>query len=166
MDTTDASPLPYRDTKPQGSADFYFAINATFRFLIERRGIPGWIAYLKDLATDYYRPVWLEWKSGGLKSVAQYIQAAFQAEPGAVFKLSEARETLVLEVIACSAIRHLRLSNREIVPEFCQHCYFQYSTIAKLAGLHMRLQGGNRRCTQTFSSKPLQQNTGDISTVQ
>ena len=26
------SELPYTDTKPQGSADFYFAINATFRY--------------------------------------------------------------------------------------------------------------------------------------
>ena len=27
-------PLPYTDTKPVGAADFYFAINATFRFIL------------------------------------------------------------------------------------------------------------------------------------
>ena len=33
--------LPYQDTKPQGAADFYFAINATFRFIHARLGRVG-----------------------------------------------------------------------------------------------------------------------------
>ncbi len=31
-------PLPYRDSKATGAADFYFAINATFRFIRETLG--------------------------------------------------------------------------------------------------------------------------------
>ena len=35
------SVLPYPDTKPVGHADFYFATNATFRFIKQRHGIEG-----------------------------------------------------------------------------------------------------------------------------
>ena len=34
----ESSPLPFTDTKPTGAADFYFAINATFRFIQKRLG--------------------------------------------------------------------------------------------------------------------------------
>ena len=34
-----ANPLPYTDTKPVGAADFYFAINATFRFVLNKLGV-------------------------------------------------------------------------------------------------------------------------------
>lgn len=33
-----SSALPYRDRKSVGSADFYFAINSTFRFIRENLG--------------------------------------------------------------------------------------------------------------------------------
>jgi len=36
-----ANPLPYTDTKPVGAADSYFAINATFRFVLNKFGIEG-----------------------------------------------------------------------------------------------------------------------------
>ena len=80
--TTD-NPLPYKDTKPQGAADFYFAINATFRFIRERAGIEGLRRYWGELGrSSYYRPVTDSWRSGGLGAVAVYWRAFFQAEPG------------------------------------------------------------------------------------
>jgi len=163
MQNNNSSPLPYRDTKPQGAADFYFAINATFRFLIKKRGHSGWVGYLRDLATEYYRPVWTAWRGGGLPSVAAYLQAAFEAEPEARFKVVETRENVILHVIECPALKHLKASGREIVPEFCQHCYHQFGTMASNAGLHMRLCGGNGSCTQTFSRvAPPEQNLREI----
>ena len=64
------SPLPYTDTKPQGSADFYYATNATFRFLLARLGEEGWRRYLCDLGRDYFSPVNRAWRAGGLPAVA------------------------------------------------------------------------------------------------
>ena len=55
MSVPPGSPLPYTDTKPQGSADFYYAINATFRFILARRGEDGWRRYLADLGRDQLR---------------------------------------------------------------------------------------------------------------
>jgi hypothetical protein len=149
------SVLPYTDTKPQGAADFFFAINATFRFVISKFGTEGWVEYLRDMAREYYRPVWHAWKVGGLDAVARYLVQSFEAEPDAVFAVRRDKKSVVLDVVECPAIKHLRKDGRIIVPEFCQHCYFQYSEMARLAGFHMRLEGGNGACRQTFSSEAL-----------
>jgi hypothetical protein len=51
------SPLPSTDAKPPGSADFYFAVNATFRFRWRRVGPDGWRRYLADMGCGYFAPV-------------------------------------------------------------------------------------------------------------
>jgi len=117
--------LPYNDTKPQGAADFYFVINATFRFLIQRVGLEGWYRYLDDMAGNYYRPAWVQWKEKGLAAVASYLRDFFASEPGAETTVEIVGDSVVLDVRVCPAIKHLRQHGREIVPEFCQHCYFQ-----------------------------------------
>ena len=53
----DPSALPYTDTKPVGAADFYYAINATFRFILQRRGAEGWRRYLAEMGRGYFAPV-------------------------------------------------------------------------------------------------------------
>ena len=55
--TPNPGPLPYTDTKPVGAADFYFAINATFRFVLGSFGMEGLRRYWTDLGTQYYAPV-------------------------------------------------------------------------------------------------------------
>ena len=150
------SPLPYRDTKPQGAADFYFAINATFRFIADKLGPAGWVAWLRDMAEDYYRPVWENWRNGGLDAVARYLGAAFAAEPGAGYEVHREPDKVVLEIRECPAIKHLRAHKRKIVPFYCQHCQHQFGTMAALAGLSMGLRGGNGSCTQTFSTQPVE----------
>ena len=159
--------LPYRDTKPQGAADFYLAINATFRFILDRLGYEGWVTYVEDMARDYYRPVWEQWRHGGLDAVAAYFDEAFRVEPGAVYDVRRDADAVVLTVHECPAIKHLRNSGRTIVPEYCRHCYIQCSTMAEQAGLHMRLKGGNGSCRQTFTrTEPPPQDMNDIEVAQ
>ncbi len=55
-----------------------------------------------------------------------------------------------VEVKTCPAIKHLRDQGREIVPCFCQHCYFVSEAIAAPAGLTVRVRGGNGSCVQRF----------------
>ena len=143
--------LPYTDTKPQGSADFYFATNATFRFLLKRFGRPGWQRYLEELGHDYFAPVNAQWKAGGFPAVARYWREFFAAEPGAVVDVVEAPERVEVNVRRCPAIAHLRAAGREIVPEYCQHCFLLGAARAGEAGLTMRLRGGNGSCCHTFA---------------
>jgi hypothetical protein len=143
--------LPYTDTKPQGSPDFYFATNATFRFLLQRFGHAGWQRYLGDLGRDYFAPVNARWRAGGLPEVARYWRDFFAAEPGADVEVVEASDRVDVNVHRCPAIAHLRTAGREIVPEYCQHCYHLGAARAKEAGLTMRLRGGNGTCCHTFA---------------
>ena len=151
MSTQPAGDLPYVDTKPQGSPDFFFGINATFRFIISRVGREGWVRYLEEMGRGYFAPVNDRWRAGGLPAVARYWRAFFAAEPGAVVDVHESAERVEVVVHECPAIKHLRAGGREIVREYCQHCYFLGNARAEAAGLTMRLAGGNGSCRHTFS---------------
>ncbi|MBI5395225.1 MAG: hypothetical protein HZA91_08025 [Verrucomicrobia bacterium] len=148
--TPPANLLPYTDTKPVGAADFYFAINATFRFVLNKFGSEGLRRYWTDLGARYFAPVTARWSAGGLPAVAEYWRAFFAAEPGAEVEVRESSDAVTLDVKACPAIKHLRAHGREIVPCFCQHCYFIGEAMAAPAGLTVRVEGGNGSCRQTF----------------
>jgi len=163
--TPDASPLPYTDTKPHGHADFYFAINATFRFIIARFGYDKLRQYWSDIGTSYYKPVSDNWKRDGLTAVADYWRAFFAAEPGAAVEVIKRDDEVRIEVRTCPMTKHLRDKNREIVSCFCQHCHFVSEAMAAPAGMTVRVTGGNGTCVQRFillsRNEPAQQ-LGDI----
>ena len=141
--------LPYRDTKPIGAPDFYFAINATFRFILNRFGIPGLRRYWTELGTHYYAPVSERWKQG-LPAVAGYWREFFAAEPGAEVVVT-LDDKVTLEVKVCPAFRHLRAHGREVVPCFCEHCHYISAAIGEPAGIKVEIEGGNGSCRQVFS---------------
>jgi hypothetical protein len=142
--------LPYQDTKPVGAADFYLAINATFRFILGRLGIDGLRRYWRELGTNYYAPVSAQWKAGGMPAVGAYWRAFFDAEPAAEVEVEQSADEVRLHVKTCPAIKLLRSRGREIVPCFCQHCHFVSDAIGAPAGFTVRVQGGNGSCEQRF----------------
>ena len=155
MNAEPDSPLPYTDTKPVGAADFYFALNATFRFIERKLGKDALRRYWQGLGTRYYAPVTTQWQAGGLRAVADYWRAFFKAEPGAEVTVEQLADEVVIEVRTCSIIKHLRDNQRAIMPDFCEHCYFVSEAMAQPAGLCARISGGNGRCTQRFSTQGL-----------
>lgn len=155
MNEETVSPLPYTDTKPVGAADFYFAFNATFRFIERKLGKEGLRRYWRDLGTRYYAPVTARWQKGGLAVVADYWRAFFKAEPGAEVEIHQNADEVTLKVKTCPIIKHLRDNQREILADFCEHCYHVSEAMAAPAGLCVRIQGGNGCCTQRFSIQPL-----------
>lgn len=150
MNSPPGADLPYRDTKAVGAGDFYYGINATFRFILKRLGAAEWRRYLAELGRGYYAPVNRQWQKGGLRAVAGYWRAFFAAEPGSVVEVSELSDRVEVHVRQCPAIKHLRAGGREIVREYCQHCYHLGNARAEAAGLTMRLEGGNGACCHTF----------------
>jgi hypothetical protein len=157
--------LPYQDTKPVGAADFYLAINATFRFILGRLGIEGLRRYWRDLGSRYYAPVTAKWQAGGIPAVAAYYRAFFDAEPGAEVEVEQSVDEVRLHVKTCPVIKHLRAQGREIVPCFCQHCHFVSEAMAAPAGLTVRVKGGNGSCEQRIikqEAHPAPQRLEDI----
>lgn len=159
-------PLPYTDAKSVGAADFYLAINATFRFVLAKFGPEGLRRYWTDLGAHYFAPVSARWKTGGLPAVAAYWRAFFAAEPGAEVVVEETPAAVTLDVKICPAIRHLREQRREILPCFCQHCYFLNEAIAGAAGLTARVEGGNGSCRQTFLRRDAPNAPQDLAQIQ
>lgn len=147
------SSLPYQDTKPVGAADFYFGINATFRFIRQRLGDEGLVRYWTRMGSEYYAPVSRLWRDGALPAVATYWRDFFAAEPGAEVEVHQESDAVVLNVKKCPAITHLREGQREIEPHFCRHCYHVSEAMAEPAGLTVRVEGGNGSCRQRFLAR-------------
>ncbi len=146
--------LPYRDKKPKGAADFYFAINATFRFIKERFGIEELTRYWSDLGkSEYFRPVADDWIQRGQTGVEEYWRDFFAAEPDAQVNVTTAGAGVEIQVLECPAIHHMQKHCREIVPEFCQHCYFVSQALADRAGWEVRVAGGAGSCAQKFGPR-------------
>ena len=160
------TPLPYTDTKPQGAADFYFAINATFRFILRERGKEGFARWLTDLGRDYFAPVNRQWKAGGLPAVARYWRSFFAAEPGADVAVHERSGEVQIKVRRCPAVAHLKQHGREIVPAYCRHCALLGRARAEAAGLSMSVEGGNGSCLHRYAAADrLQQDPAAIREV-
>ena len=157
--------LPYTDKKPQGAADFYLAINSTFRFLLAKLGRDGWIRYLDEMGRGYFGAVNERWRSGGLPAVARYWRAFFAAEPGAEVEVTEKTDCVVITVNVCPAIRHLREQGREIVGQYCQHCYYLGNSRAEASGFAMRLEGGNGSCRHTYFARQSAAEPQDINRI-
>lgn len=161
--------VPYHDTKPAGYDGFYYAVNATFRFIEKTKGREALLSYWQDHGTQYMSPVWEKWKEGGLKSIADYWRAFFSHEPGAEVEVVQDEECVDLSLSVCPAIKTLREGNREIFKDYCQHCYFVSEAAAKEAGFTVRIKGGNGSCHQAFypiNSAPEPQNLKDIRSAQ
>ncbi len=145
------SELYYKDTKPQGAPDFYFAINATFRFILRKFGQDGFIRWLREMGADYFEPINKQWRAGGLSAVADYWRAFFAAEPEADVIVNETATEVEVVVRSCPAISHLRLGKRDIVSCYCQHCYYLSQARARAAGMSMVVEGGNGSCVHTYA---------------
>jgi hypothetical protein len=148
----DRDSLPYRDAKPQGAADFYFAINATFRFLRRHVGEAGFERWLTEMGRDYFAPVNARWREGGLPAVARYWREFFAAEPGADVVVRERERVVEIDVKRCPAIAHLREHGREIASGYCRHCAILGRVRAETAGFSMRLEGGNGQCCHRYAA--------------
>lgn len=160
-----ASALPYQDSKPVGAADFYAALNATFRFIRRSLGEEALRRYWHELGRGYYAPVSRRWQAGGLPAVAAYWRDFFAAEPGAETTVTTTPEEVTLHVRTCPAIRYLRNHGREIEPHFCHHCYHVSTAIGEAAGIEIRLTGGNGTCTQRFARQGCFSETQDLAAI-
>lgn len=132
------------------AGDFYFAINATFRFIHDTWGKEALRSYWTALAQEYHAPISARFREGGLDEVQRYWADYFAHEPGGDVQVSRQPDRVEIDVRDCPAIRWLKEGGREIVPYYCEHCHDISTAIAGQAGLRFRLEGGGGACRQTF----------------
>lgn len=135
------------------AGDFYFAINATFRFIHDTWGKEALIDYWNNMAHEYHAEVAERFRQGGLQAVEDYWADYFADEPGGdvSVKLVPGENKVEIDVRDCPAIRWLKEGEREIAPYYCEHCHYVSTAIAEQAGMGFDMQGGNGTCRQWFS---------------
>lgn len=132
------------------AGDFYFAINATFRFILNNYGEQALIDYWRAMGAEYFAPLTERFRNGGLDEVERYWREFFAVEPGGDVAVLQQDGRVTIDVRDCPAIRWLRAHHRDIVPQYCQHCHHVSTAIAERAGLSFTLEGGGGACKQTF----------------
>lgn len=130
--------------------DFYFAVNALFRYLHDTYGRAGLERYWRDLGHEYYAPRTAKWRDGGPAAIAADWREYFDHEPGAEVTVGHDEKSVDLAITVCPAIRHLRKHNRQIVPYFCDHCDHVCGAMARDAGYRFERTGGMGACHQRF----------------
>lgn len=130
--------------------DFYFAVNALFRYLHDTYGRAELERYWQDLGHEYYGPRTARWREGGPSAIALDWKDYFDHEPGAEVIVDHDDTSVDLTINTCPAIKHLRSHNREIVPYFCDHCDHVCGAVAQDAGYRFERTGGNGSCRQRF----------------
>ncbi len=135
------------------AGDFYYGINATFRFIHDTWGKEALIDYWTSMALEYHGTVADRFQQGGLAEVQQYWSDYFDDEPGGDVSVSQTEKTVEIDVRDCPAIRWLKNGEREIVPYYCEHCHHVSNTIAEQAEMTFKLEGGGGTCNQIFGLK-------------
>jgi len=136
------------------AGDFYYAINATFRFIHDTWGKEALVDYWTSLAREYHAGTAERFRTGGLDEVQRYWSDYFAQEPAGQVAVRQTGDRVEIQVDDCPAIRWLRDGERDIVPYYCEHCHYVSTTIAEGAGITFRLEGGNGTCRQFFELKP------------
>lgn len=131
--------------------DFYFAINATFRWIYDNWGEQGLIRYWETLGHEHYAPVAERFRLGGLEAVRDYWTDFFAEEPGGEVSVDLVEGQVVIEVRRCPAIAHLQKHGREIMPLYCKHCTHVSRAMCEGAGIEVEVIGGGGACRQFFS---------------
>ena len=131
--------------------DFYFAVNATFRWVHANWGEGGLLAYWQALGREHFAGVTRRFQAEGLEGVHEYWQNFFAEEPGAEFTVTTEADRVLLDVRVCPAIKHLREHGREIMPLYCRHCTEVSQAMCEAAGIEVRVEGGGGACRQLFA---------------
>ena len=133
------------------AGDFYYAINATFRYIHDTYGKETLIDYWTSMAHEYHADVAARFRAGGLEEAQRYWADYFAHEPDGDVQVSLNGADVAIDVRDCPAIKWLREGGRAIVPYYCEHCHYVSTAIADRAGMRFALTGGGGTCNQVFS---------------
>lgn len=131
--------------------DFHGALSYGIQFILDTYGLAGLEKYLQGLADTVYAPLVEKIKAEDLSALRDHWQEIFTLEEGE-FELSEEGEVLVLNVLVCPAITHMKEHNYAISPHFCEHTRILNEAICARAGYACSVEYDQAagRCIQRF----------------
>ena len=133
-----------------GAADFFFAVNATFRYILENHGEGALHRYWQEMGAGHYCAVTEAISDRGLVALKEHWEQLFPEEPGSEVELALDGNCLTLTVKTCPAILHLKAHDREVLPVYCDHCTYVSKGMCEAAGVSVEVTGGGGSCVQVF----------------
>jgi hypothetical protein len=100
--------------------DFHGALSFGLTFLEAQYGETGMRAFLGGLADTVYKPLREDLRTRGLTALEEHWRSVFDREQGS-YDLRMDGETLVLTVLRCPAISHMREHGYPIAEHYCEH---------------------------------------------
>ena len=98
--------------------DFHGAMSVSLDYLARRWGEDAAAEFLRQFATNYYKPVREDLEARGLLALKEYLEGIYDREGGIVqSELSE--NELVVRVERCPAICHMRENEYPVAHMFC-----------------------------------------------
>ena len=135
--------------------DFHGAMSFALRFLSDRYGRGEMEEYLRRVAKEVYGPLRKRLKEEGLKALEEHWRKVFTlegAEEGKDFTLSYEDGALVLRVLRCPAVWHIKERGYKLSEDFCETTRIVNEGICLPAGYGCSVdyERGAGRCVQRF----------------
>lgn len=131
--------------------DFHGAMCFVIKYLDDNLGGDAATNYLKEFAATYFMPLSQELKREGLEVLEKHWKNVFGKENGHI-ELYSNDKSLVLKVLKCPAVNHLKKNKMFYTNRFCETTAVVNQTICDAAGYECRCQynPGEGTCIQEF----------------
>lgn len=131
--------------------DFHGALSVGFEYLVKRFGKKSLEEFLEICGRNMYSKLIKKVKREGLCAIEKYWNDIFSLE-GAKFKIKRRKKEIVLNVIECPAISHMKKAGYPVYRDFCIQCRVINRVIAEETGLKSEVSSDRTkgRCTQIF----------------
>ncbi|MCX5759437.1 MAG: hypothetical protein NTU83_13210 [Candidatus Hydrogenedentes bacterium] len=118
---------------PNIHKDFHGALSYGLQFVENRYGQDGVRDFLTGLADTVYKPLCDAFRARGLDALREHWKTVFDLEQGD-YEMSMDGETLVLTVMRCPAIAHMREHGYAIADHYCEHTRIVNEAVCTAAG--------------------------------
>ena len=135
--------------------DFHGALCYAIRYLDETFGPDATSQYLRQVGSENFKPLIGELKKQGLVALESHFKRIFELEGGqARFELNH--DQLIINVINCPAISHLKSKGLLYTDRYCQSTVNINESICNAAGYECSCDyvAGQGRCVQKFWKMP------------
>jgi hypothetical protein len=99
--------------------DFHGALNQALIYVERQFGAAAVREYLCQFARAYYSPLTKRLQEKGLEALKEHFSAIYELE-GADFRIELSADELVLTVLRCPAVSHIRRMDLRLSPHFIE----------------------------------------------
>ena len=131
--------------------DFHGALSTGFKYLSEKYGKGVLEEFLKICGKNMYGWLIKKIKREGLLAIERYWNEIFSLE-GADFEIDKRKDGIILRVLECPAIIHMKKAGYDIYNDFCVQCRVINEIIAEETGFKSAVSYDQQkgRCVQKF----------------